>query len=132
MEKNIRLDKWRRLSAIDEPSKTVFSVRKPSEKKRHRPEAKTRRSHQKSQENHEAQMASLGQRLQAIRRANNITQAKLAKMAGVTDRQVRNWEDGTSDPHGRLPEIAAALGVTEIDILDIDGPIPPPRNHRGG
>jgi len=75
-------------------------------------------------------MASLAQRLQSIRRANNITQSELAEMAGVTDRQVRNWEDGTSDPHGRLPDIAAALGVTEIDLLNIDGPIPPPRNLK--
>jgi hypothetical protein len=31
-----------------------------------------------------------------------------------------------------LPDIAAALGVTEVDLLDFDGSIPPPRNHREG
>src|SRR5580765_2207838 len=131
MEKNIRLDKWRRLSAIDDTSKTVFSVRSPSEKKRHQSEAKMR-SHQHPRRTREDQMVSLGQRLHSVRcsRIPPITQTNLAAILNTTVRTIKRWESDQSNPRRRLPDIAAALGVAEVDLLDFDGPIPPPRNHR--
>jgi DNA-binding transcriptional regulator YiaG len=131
MEKNIRLDKWRRLSAIDDTSKTVFSVRKLPEKKKKQPEAK-RRSHQHPRRTREDQMVSLGQRLHSVRcsRIPPITQTNLAAILNTTVRTIKRWESDQSNPRRRLPDIAAALGVAEVDLLDFDGPIPPPRNHR--
>lgn len=131
MEKNIRLDKWRRLSAIDGPSKTVYSVRKLLEKEKKQPEAK-RRSHRHPRRTREDQMVSLGQRLHAVRcsRVPRLTQAELAALLKTTVQTIKNWESDRRNPRSRLPDIAAALGVTEVDLLDFDGPIPPPRNHR--
>jgi DNA-binding transcriptional regulator YiaG len=76
--------------------------------------------------NREAQM-QLGRRIRSVRRARNMTQTELARRVGVSDREVRYWETGVHDPRARLPEIAAALGCTEHDLLDFDGPIPPPK-----
>lgn len=79
-------------------------------------------------------MVSLGQRLHAVRcsRIPPITQAELAALLNTTVRTIKRWESDQGNPRHRLPDIAAALGVTEVDLLDFDGSIPPPRNHREG
>jgi DNA-binding XRE family transcriptional regulator len=78
------------------------------------------------------QMISLGQRIAMIRRARHLSQQQLADNTGVTRREVQFWEAGERDARRRLPEIAVALKVTEITLLDIGGSIPPPQPKVGG
>lgn len=55
-----------------------------------------------------------------IRMARGITQAQLAQLTGVGIPQVSKWETGRVDiPSSRLTEIAAALGTTPDDILNM-------------
>lgn len=75
---------------------------------------------------------SAGLRLKSIRRARGITQPELAAMIGVSARMVRYWEIGARDLRHHLPEIAEALGITESEFLDYDGPIPPHNRKLGG
>jgi transcriptional regulator with XRE-family HTH domain len=70
------------------------------------------------------------ERLKSVRKAYGITQGQLAKLIGVSRREVQNWETGKRSVHHRLSDIAAALGCAEIDLLNIDGPIPPATTRR--
>lgn len=59
----------------------------------------------------------IGDQIRAHRKQLGLTQAKLAKLVGVTDRQVRSWESGSDEPGGgRLDGLATALRTT-TDIL---------------
>jgi len=70
-------------------------------------------------------MRALGRRIRAVRRLRDMTQAELAKKIGISQREVQNWEAGRRDAHARLAEIATALDISEKDLLDFDGAIPP-------
>lgn len=57
------------------------------------------------------------QNLKECRKALGMTQDQLAKLLGVTQGAVAQWENGNTHPaYNLLPKIAAALGVT-IDQL---------------
>lgn len=59
----------------------------------------------------------IGDQIRAHRKQLGLTQAQLAKLVGVTDRQVRFWERGADEPGGgRLAGLATALHTT-TDIL---------------
>lgn len=75
-------------------------------------------------------MRRLGRRIRTVRMARGMSQAELAKRTGVSRREVQFWEAGERDARTRLPAIAAALGVSEADLLDFDGPIPAPCNYK--
>jgi transcriptional regulator with XRE-family HTH domain len=71
-------------------------------------------------------MRALGRRIRTIRMARGKTQAELARATGVSRREVQNWEAGRRDPRARQADIAAVLSLSERDLLDFSGPIPPP------
>jgi transcriptional regulator with XRE-family HTH domain len=63
-----------------------------------------------------AALAELGQRLARIRLDSNLTQAALAREAGVSKRTVERLEAGGSTQLGNLFRVLRALGL--LDRLD--------------
>lgn len=60
----------------------------------------------------------MGQNIREARRAANLTQEGLAKVLGVQQSSICNWEKGVSSPDfGRWNEIAAALGASTTDLF---------------
>ena len=61
---------------------------------------------------------SIGQRIRALRRSKKLTQAQLAKIAGVSSPAVTEWEkDGYLPKAASLDAIASEFGVTTEYIL---------------
>lgn len=61
---------------------------------------------------------TIGQRIRALRRSKKLTQAQLAKIAGVSSPAVTEWEkDGYLPKAASLEAIANRLGVTTEYIL---------------
>jgi transcriptional regulator with XRE-family HTH domain len=71
----------------------------------------------------------MGARLRELRRAADLSQARLATAAGVSQRSVQNWEYGkrTFDIESAI-RLADALGVT----LDYLVGRTPPKGGKGG
>jgi transcriptional regulator with XRE-family HTH domain len=79
----------------------------------------------------EVHMRALGTRLHKVRRDREMTQDELAKAVDVTRRHIQNLEAGRANPsHELLLRLAAALNISLKDLLDLDGPIPPPREKE--
>lgn len=52
------------------------------------------------------------------RKAKGLTQEQLAKLLGVTQGAVAQWENGLTHPaFNMLPRLAAALGVTVDELI---------------
>lgn len=67
-------------------------------------------------------------RLVALRKAAGLSQAELAVRLGSAgqDRRVGEWERGEVQPRPHhLVQLAVALGVDPLDLLDVDGTDPP-------
>jgi DNA-binding XRE family transcriptional regulator len=58
----------------------------------------------------------ISERIRAARLAAGLTQAQLASILGTHQSAVSGWERGLAPRAHRLPQIAAALGVT-VDAL---------------
>ena len=53
-----------------------------------------------------------------FRKAKGLTQEQLAKLLGVTQGAVAQWENGLTHPaFNMLPRLAAALGVTVDELI---------------
>lgn len=64
--------------------------------------------------------------IRRTRKALKLTQAELGALVGVSGVAVGYWESGANTPGGdRLPAIAAALGLTVGQVLDVE-PLPDP------
>jgi transcriptional regulator with XRE-family HTH domain len=62
-----------------------------------------------------------GERLKRAREWAGLSQAELARRAGLSVRNVQNWEQGHREPMAsHLPALAAALGVG-VEALLFDG-----------
>ena len=60
---------------------------------------------------------NIGERITALRKEKNISQAELAKRLNVSRQAVSKWEQGTSSPDTeRLIQLAEILG-TEVEYL---------------
>ena len=58
------------------------------------------------------------QTITEFRKAKGLTQEQLAKMLGVTQGAVAQWENGLTHPaFNMLPRLAAALGVTVDELI---------------
>ena len=71
---------------------------------------------------------SIGDNIKRLRLAENLSQAELGKIAGVTDKAVSTWESGLKVPRmGAVEKMAAHFGVPKSVILDDAEPtaIPP-------
>lgn len=83
---------------------------------------------------------SIGHKIKYLRENANLTQAELAKIAGVTDKAVSTWENDIYQPRmGAIQKIADYFGVPKSFIVDDDKepaagekkPHPLPRSHEG-
>ncbi len=62
-------------------------------------------------------MQKVGERIAALRRKRNMTQAELAEKLGISYQAVSSWERGATMPDiGKLLELSRALG-TSVDAL---------------
>ena len=72
----------------------------------------------------------MGERFARVRRSKDLTQAELAKRAGVRLRSLQEWEQGTRIPRfDRVVQLADALGVS---LDELAGRQPPARAKKGG
>jgi tellurite methyltransferase len=56
--------------------------------------------------------------IEEARKAKGLTQEQLAKLVGVTQGAVAQWENGQTHPSFPvLPRLAAALGVTVDELI---------------
>lgn len=64
-------------------------------------------------------MSATGDNIRRLRESHGMTQADIAKIAGVTDKAVSTWENGLKIPRmGALEKIAAYFGVTKSALVD--------------
>jgi transcriptional regulator with XRE-family HTH domain len=76
---------------------------------------------------------SFGQRLKRLRQAAGLSQAKLARAAGVPHGSPRNWEYDLREPLvGAAAKIARALGVTLDELTGEGGAEEKARRKKGG
>ena len=69
---------------------------------------------------------SIADNIKRLRTAENLSQAELGKIAGVTDKAVSTWEAGLKTPRmGAVEKMAAHFRVPKSAILD-DAPVPSP------
>lgn len=58
------------------------------------------------------------QNLKEARQLKGITQEQLAKMLGITQGAVAQWENGLTHPSfDMLPKVAEALGMTVDELI---------------
>lgn len=63
---------------------------------------------------------AIGRRIKELRKSAGIKQIDFAAAMGVSPSVACEWESGKYDPSlARLPEIAAALGVSVIDLMSL-------------
>jgi len=61
----------------------------------------------------------ISQNIKRLREEYGITQAELAKIAGVTNKAVSMWEMGNSEPRmGAVQKIADYFGIKKSDVID--------------
>lgn len=64
-------------------------------------------------------MSGTGRNIRLLRESRDMTQADIAKIAGVTDKAVSTWEKGIKEPRmGALTRIAEYFRVTPSMIID--------------
>jgi transcriptional regulator with XRE-family HTH domain len=74
----------------------------------------------------------MGNRLKQLRQQKGMSQAELAKAAGVPFGSLRNWEYGRRTPLlDAAARIAQALGVTLDELAGISNPEVPPAAKKG-
>lgn len=62
----------------------------------------------------------IGARIAKYRKAKNLSQRELAKLIGVSNTRVSNWEQGTHRPDvDILSDICNVLDVSPSELLDI-------------
>lgn len=63
----------------------------------------------------------LSNNIKFLREQQGLTQAQLADIAGVTDKAVSTWENGTYQPRmGAIERICGHFNVTKSALLDTD------------
>ncbi len=67
---------------------------------------------------------TIKENIKKLRLEHNLSQEELSKIAGVSDRTVSSWENGTRTPRmGPLQRIADHFGIKVGDIIeDLDRP----------
>lgn len=62
---------------------------------------------------------SIADNIKALRKKYNLTQAQLGDIAGVSDKAVWTWENGTAEPRmGAIQKIADYFDIKKSDIVD--------------
>ena len=66
---------------------------------------------------------SIARNIKALRESHNLTQAEFGKIAGVSDKAVSTWENGSAEPRmGAIQKIADYFGVSKGSIIDDASP----------
>lgn len=61
----------------------------------------------------------ISESIKRLREEYGITQAELAKIAGVTNKAVSTWEMGTAEPRmGAIQKIADHFGMKKSEIIE--------------
>ena len=67
---------------------------------------------------------SIAENIRKLRERYSLTQAELGEIAGVSDKAVSTWENGTAEPRmGAVQRIAEHFNITKGSIVD-DSPTP--------
>lgn len=62
---------------------------------------------------------TIAENIKKIREQYGLTQAELGEIAGVSDKAVSTWENGTAEPRmGAIQKIAEHFGITKGSIVD--------------
>lgn len=71
-------------------------------------------------------MMSISKNIKKLRLEHNLSQKEFAKIAGVSDKAVSTWENGTKEPRmGTIQKIADFFGIKKSDIIeDNDNDLP--------
>lgn len=74
---------------------------------------------------------SIAENIKMLRDRYGLTQADLGEIAGVSDKAVSTWENGTAEPRmGAVQRIAEHFGITKGSIVD-DSPASSSVDHSG-
>lgn len=61
---------------------------------------------------------SISDNIKRLRETYDLTQSQLGKIAGVSDKAVWTWENGTAEPRmGALQKIADHFGITKSELV---------------
>ena len=67
-----------------------------------------------------------GDKIRNLRKENNLSQAELAKIVGVSDKAVSCWERGEKQPRmGAIEKMVSFFGVTKSFLLTDDELVAP-------
>lgn len=73
------------------------------------------------------------ERLKTIRESRNLTQVQLAKLSGVSERMIQNYEGGIHRPRIEVAEkLAKALNITADELLGNSGMLIVEAEKKGG
>lgn len=62
---------------------------------------------------------TLGRNIKKLRVAHGLTQAELGKIAGVSDKAVSTWENGTAEPRmGAIQKMAEYFRISKAEIIE--------------
>lgn len=66
---------------------------------------------------------SIADNIKRLREKHNMTQAEFGEIAGVSDKAVSTWENGTAEPRlGAIQKIAQHFNITKGSIIEDDIP----------
>lgn len=66
---------------------------------------------------------SIADNIKRLREKHNLTQAEFGEIAGVSDKAVSTWENGTAEPRlGAIQKIAQHFNITKGSIIEDDIP----------
>lgn len=62
---------------------------------------------------------SIGNKIKFLRESKDLTQVEFGKIAGVSDKAVSTWENGSAEPRmGAIQKIADYFGISKGWIVD--------------
>ena len=68
---------------------------------------------------------SIATNIKELRLKHNLSQKEFAKIAGVSDKAVSTWENGTKEPRmGTIQKIADYFGLKKSDIIEDKDTLP--------
>lgn len=64
---------------------------------------------------------SIADNIKKLREQHGLTQAEFGEIAGVSDKAVSTWENGTAEPRmGAIEKIAKHFNISKVSIVDDD------------
>lgn len=67
---------------------------------------------------------SIANNIRVLRESHGLTQVEFGRIAGVSDKAVSTWENGTAEPRmGAIQKIADYYGIKKSEIIEDETPI---------